>query len=144
VAGTDHVLSKGYLCTGAAAYILGQCVVPVTGSTLDPNQMVIATTGAGAAAAISPIGLVQENVDLVKVQTAKAYATVAIAGIAFGIADGAIAIGAYVKPSGTTAGRLITQAVGAYGQFPIVGWAASPAVNAGDIFTVMLTPGVRI
>ena len=142
MAGTDHLLSKGLLCTGNAAYVLGQCVVPVTGTTLDPNQMVQATVAAGAALAGTPLGLCQENIDLVKVQTAKAYATVAIAGVAFGIAGGAIAMGAAVIPSGTTAGQLISATVGTTGR-PQVGVALSPATNAGDIFTVLLTPGAR-
>jgi hypothetical protein len=142
MAGTDHMLSKAFLCTGNAAYLLGQCVVPVAGSTLDPNQMVQATVAAGAALAASPLGLCQENIDLVKVQTAKAYAAVAISGIAFALADGAIAVGAAVIPSGTTAGRLITATVGTTGR-PQVGVAMTAAVNAGDVFTVLLTPGGR-
>jgi hypothetical protein len=143
VSGTDHVLSKGFLTTGAAAYVLGQCVVPVAGTALDPNQMVIATTGAGGAGATSPLGLVQENVDLVKVQTGKAYATVAIAGIAFGIAGAAIAVGAQVIPSGAVAGQLLTSGALGSTNRPLVGIALSPATTIGDIFTVLLTPGAR-
>src|SRR5258708_1929197 len=112
MAGQDHVLAKGFLCTGAAAYVFGQLVVAVAGTTLDHNQMVQATAGAGAALQPTPLGLCQENIDLTKVQTGKAYASVAIAGIAFGIADAAIAFGAMVKPAATS-GRLISQTLAA-------------------------------
>ena len=137
MAGQDHLLAKGFLCTGAAAYVYGQAVVPVTGTALDPNQIIQAT----AVVTANVIGLCQENMDLVKVQTGKAYVSVALVGIAFGIADGAVAIGAKVVPSVTTAGQLHGTAATGNTQ---VGIAMSSATNAGDIFSVLLTPGVLI
>jgi hypothetical protein len=145
MAGQDHILSKGFLATGSAAYVFGQLVVPVAGTVLDPNQMNIAGT-TWAAGALPPLGLVQENLDLVKVQTGKAYASVAFAGLAFGIAFGAIAVGAVVVPDTTTGGRLKTPTVALSATFqglPAVGIAMTAATTAGDIFSVFLTPGMR-
>ena len=84
MAGQDHLLSKAFLTTGSAAYVFGQCVVAVAGTTLDPNQMVQATTTAGNAQAPTPLGLVQENIDLVKVQTGKAQSNLAASSGTFG------------------------------------------------------------
>jgi hypothetical protein len=150
MAGSDHLLSKAFLCTGAAAYVLGQCVVVVAGTVLDPNQMVKATTGAAAANAPTPLGLVQENIDLVKVQTGKAYATVGLNGIAFGIWSGVgtLSVNAALIPSATVAGSLDAVAVGTTGR-PMVGTyvggggGTSAAAAAGDIISVFLTPGAR-
>jgi hypothetical protein len=142
MAGQDHLLAKAFLTTGAAAYVYGQCVVLVAGTTLDPNQVIQATTGAGAANAVTPLGLCQENMDLVKVQTGKAYISVALAGIGFAIANGAVTIGAALIPSVGVAGRLDAVAVGTTGR-PQVGIAVGTASTAGDIFPVLLTPGAR-
>jgi len=150
MAGQDHLLSKAFLATGSAAYILGQIVVATAGSTLDPNQIVQATTGAGAAQAPTPIGVCAENLDLVKVQTGKAYVSVTIAGTAFVIWDGVgtLAPGCALVPSGSVAGRVAQVAVpSTASQKPVVGiWlgydGASPA--AGDLILCMLTPGARI
>jgi hypothetical protein len=142
MSGQDHILAKAFLCTGASAYVFGQLVVPVAGTTLDPNQMVQATLAAGGAFAATPLGLCQENIDLVKVQTGKAYASVALAGIAFGIAGAAIAMGAAVIPSGAVVGQLLTATPSAAGR-PQVGVALTPATTIGDIFSVLLTPGAR-
>lgn len=152
MAGQDHILAKAFLCTGAAAYVFGQCVVGVAGVALDPNQMIQATTAAGAANAPSPLGLVQENIDLVKVQTGKAYASVAIGGIAYGIWDGVGSLipNAVLTPSATVAGRLAAIAVAASAQKPSVGLyvgdagGTTAAAAAGDIIAVLLTPGARV
>jgi hypothetical protein len=146
MAGQDHVLSKAFLAAVSGfsnAIILGQLVVVSAGTTLDPNQCSLVGTGGGAALQPTPLGLTAENLDLVKIQTGKAYVTVNLAGIAFGIADGAIAVGAAVIPSATTAGRLITSTVGTTGR-PSPGVAVTAATAAGDIFSVLLTPGARV
>ena len=152
MAGQDHVLSKAFLATVAGFtnnIILGQCVVAVdagAGLQLDPNQVALCshTTGGGNTAA-SPVGLALENLDLIKIQTGKAYFSVAIAGIAYGIADGAILSGATVVPSTTTDGQLHSQArANPVAGIPQVGIALSHAAAAGDIFSVLLTPGARV
>jgi hypothetical protein len=112
--------------------------------------MVQATTGANAANAPTPLGLCQENIDLVKVQTGKAYASVAIAGIAYAIWDGVGTLNpaASLIPSGVVAGRLAAVAVGTTGR-PQVGiylgdaGGTTAAAAAGDIIAVLLTPGAR-
>jgi hypothetical protein len=150
MAGQDHILSKAFLTTGSAAYVFGQCVVGVAGTVLDPNQMVQATTSAAAALAATPLGLVQENIDLVKVQTGKAYASVGIAGLAYGIWDGVGTLNpqAALIPSATTAGRLSAVAIGTTGR-PQVGvyvgdaGGVTASAAAGDIIAVLLTPGAR-
>jgi hypothetical protein len=152
MAGQDHVLSKAFLATGAAAYVFGQCVVAVAGTTLDPNQMIQANTTTNLAAfAPTPLGLVQENLDLIKVQTGKAYGTVAIAGIAFGIWDGvgALVYGANLAPSAVLSGRLAVATLAAPAGKPVVGTyiggagGTTAAAAAGDIISVLLTPGAR-
>ena len=152
MAGSDHVLSKAFLTTGSAAYVFGQCVVAVAGTSLDPNQMIQAnTTTSLAAFAPTPLGLVQENIDLVKVQTGKAYANVAIAGIAFGIWDGvgSLVVGANLAPSAVVSGRLAVATLAAPAGKPVVGTyigqsgGVTAAAAAGDIITVLLTPGAR-
>jgi hypothetical protein len=148
MAGQDHLLTKAFLATGSNAYILGQVVVAVAGSTLDPNQMVQATVGAGVALQPAPIGVVTENLDLVKVQTGKAYAGVAIAGVCWVIWDGVGTLGPGVPmvPSAAVAGRVFAgSTIGTTGR-PSVGiWlgydGASPA--AGDLIQILLTPGAR-
>jgi hypothetical protein len=150
MAGQDHLLSKAFLCTGAAAYVFGQCVTSAAGSALDPNQMIQVTAGGGSAFAVSPLGLVQENIDLVKVTTLKAYASVAISGIAYGIYNtGTLTLGTPLIPSVAVAGRLDAVTASAAGR-PQVGYylgdaggAAGTGSAAGDIIAVMLTPGAR-
>jgi hypothetical protein len=143
MSGQDHLLAKAFLATGASAYVYGQLVVPAAGTTLDPNQMAIASHLTTWAGATPPLGLVQENLDLVKVATGKAYASVAIFGVGFGIAGAAIAVGAQVMPSAAVDGQLITSgALGATNR-PMVGIALTAATTIGDIFSVMLTPGAR-
>jgi hypothetical protein len=151
MAGQDHVLAKAFLATGSSAYILGQVVTAVAGTALDPNQCVqCALAGAGANAP-TPLGLATENIDLVKVQTGKAYVNVAIAGIAYGIWDGvgALTPGCSLIPSAAVIGRLAQVAVGTTGR-PCVGVylgdggvVAGGSTAAGDIIAVMLTPGAR-
>jgi hypothetical protein len=149
MAGQDHLLSKGFLATGAAAYVFGQVVVAVAGTALDPNQMIAAPTGAAVALQPSPLGLIQENLDLVKVQTGKAYGTVGIAGIAYGIYNvGTLAYGTPLIPSVGVAGRLDAVTCGVTGR-PQVGiyigggGGVTASAAAGDIIAVLLTPGAR-
>jgi hypothetical protein len=151
MAGQDHLLSKAFLATGASAYILGQVVVAAAGTTLDPNQVVQATTGAGAANQFTPVGVAAENLDLVKVQTAKAYISIVIAGSAFVIWDGVGTLnpGTPLIPSASVAGRVAATTPGSFttGGRPCVGiWlgydGASPA--AGDLILALLTPGARV
>lgn len=151
MAGADHILSKAYLATVAGftnSIVLGQCVIqvdPGAGLQLDENQAALVGTGGGAAAQPAPIGLAAENLDLVKIQTGKAYFNVAVMGVAFGIADGTINAGATVIPSGTTAGRLISATrANPCTSRPQVGVAQTHAAAAGDLFLVLLTPGALV
>jgi hypothetical protein len=143
MSGQDHLLAKAFLATGGAAYVYGQCVTLAAGTALDPNQMVITPITARGITTPAYLGLVQENLDLVKVATGKAYASVALAGVGFGIADGAVAIGAMVCHSVVTAGQLHAVAKTAAGSapLPIMGMAMTTATTAGDIFSVLLMPG---
>jgi hypothetical protein len=149
MAGQDHILSKAFLATTAGftnSIVLGQCVVlvdPGASPQLDPNQVALAGTTAGNAQAASPIGLAAENMDLVKIQTGKAYFNVIVLGVAFGIASAAISVGNAVTPA-TTAGQLAPLTIPATAsQKPVVGIAMTHAAAAGDIFAVLLTPGQR-
>lgn len=138
MAGSDHLLAKGFLASPAGGWsganvVFGQAVKIIAGTTLDPNQADLATAGTDLV-----IGLAQENLDNAKVLTGKAYFSVGIVGIAFGIAGtGGVAIG--VRVAATAGGKLIAAVAGNN----VVGQALA-AANANDIFPVLLTPGVKI
>jgi hypothetical protein len=130
--GPDHILDKGFITTGSTAYALGECVVQ--GSTN--------TSCARATTANSTIlGVCQENLDVVKVNTGKAAVSIRILGISRCLAGGAIARGARV--ANDTNARVVTKAqtAGGTAPTPVVGIALSPASQAGDFIDVLLTPG---
>lgn len=143
--GMDHILSKGFVLSDAVTtpVALGQAMVMAANTaTNSPGQAVQVAPAANGANAFC-IGLAGENIDLIKVQTGKAFVNVALLGITKAIASGAIAAGApvenysgattslagYVQPS-VTAGNAV------------IGIAMEAAVAQGDIIDVLLTPGV--
>jgi hypothetical protein len=164
MAGMDHILSKAFLASSSAtaALTFGQLVVPAAGSLLDPNQAVVAlagATGAGAKAGVL-LGVCQENLDLAKMATGKAYFGVALQGIVDCIWDGVgtpVAGGAIV-PSIQTAGATNngrvafsegTLSTPTFAGLPIVGLCRGSAGDlqsglpaaAGDLFKVELRIG---
>jgi hypothetical protein len=160
----DHILSKGFLASSSAtaALTFGQLVVPAVGTTLEPNQAVVATAGAAGAGAKGGVvlGVCMENLDLAKMATGKAYFNVALQGIVDCIWDGqgTPAVGALVVPSIQTAGATnngrVAFSIGslaspAFVGIPIVGICMGSAGDlqggvataAGDLVKVLLTPG---
>jgi hypothetical protein len=133
--GANYGLSKGFLATGSAAYLIGQAVKLVpSASLLNPAQCLQAT-----AATDLIIGVCQEAVDAAKVTTGKAIVGVAMTGIAKCLAGGVVTPGSYVTADATS--RLVSTAV--VGN-KVVGIALNSAnTAAGDIFDVLLTPGVN-
>jgi hypothetical protein len=129
--GPDHILDKGFVCTGSAAYAFGEAVVQ--GST---NTSCARATSAGSLV----LGVCQENVDAVKVTTGKASAGVRILGITRCIAGGAVARGARVTNDTNARAVAVTRAAAGAQPANVFGVALSPASQAGDTFDVLLTP----
>jgi hypothetical protein len=137
--GANYGLSKGFLMTGSTAVIAGQTVTLAAGSTLQPAQCAITT-----AITNRVLGVLIESLDVAKVTTGKATVGVQLEGIVFCIAGAAVALGAFVSSNAGSAGppdtrgRAITTASTA---IPF-GIALSAAAAAGDMFPVLLTPGL--
>jgi hypothetical protein len=151
--GMDHILSKGFLATGSSAYTFGQVVQQVnltTGplATINQAQCQICPTSAGTAGANSVVlGVCQENLDLVKVQTGKAIIGVAIEGNCKVVWDGTgtPAVGSYIVPSGTVAGQVkFVSSVTTFQGFAVVGTPLTLPAAANDFFDISLAIGDRI
>jgi hypothetical protein len=161
--GMDHILSKAYLATGGSvAYLQFQVMQEVAAVGLVPAAVQICpTSGFGSGV----IGVVQEPLDATKTATGKAFVNVALQGNTKVIWDGttsggspasiAPALGCYVVPSTTVAGRVrcISSAITSLVGIPVVGQLISlpgsplPTFGAnaaaGDLFDVELLPGER-
>lgn len=130
--GADHILSKGFLATGSAAYNMGELVTLAAGSTLAPAQVALANSQGEAV-----IGVVQEDLDVDKVLTGKAIIGVQVMGIALVISGATdITLGAKV-----TAGADARAELALTGDFPF-GIAMDVPAADGDHFHVLLTPGM--
>src|SRR6267378_5526225 len=138
----DYVLDKGFpvLATYNTSDALGvtayRCVALNSSGQIDLN----------ATATAANIGVVQENIDAVKVATGKAVADVRLSGVTFvRLSDtpGAVVIGSKVAASGTSANKGgVKLAVSTNIPLGIViGLAGATAVAAGDLVQVFLTPG---
>jgi hypothetical protein len=144
--GSNYDYSKAFLATGSTAYAFGELVKPAVGATLQPAQC-------ARVSAITDfvLGVAQENLDVAKVLTGKAYIGVALEGAAKVIFDGGTvpAIGDYMTIGSTTqtrVKRLGTQPAngGAFQGFQVVGICFSVPAVAGDIFDIWLTPAMRV
>jgi hypothetical protein len=166
----DHILNKAFLATGGSvAYPIFSVVQQVSAVGLTPAAVQLAPTSAGTAAGSTAIvGVCQEALDAAKTVTGKAFVSVAVAGLTKAIWDGttggttpwatvgvAPALGVYVVPSATVAGRVkFITAPAAFLGFGVIGqlvalpgsplptFGASAA--AGDLFDVDLTIGGRL
>jgi hypothetical protein len=131
--GANYVLSKGFLAVAAGtprAFKMGEVAALSTASTLQPAQVIQAT------AVTEPlIGVIQEDLDLDKLNTGKAYVGVQIMGIAKCKAGGTITLGARVTTD-SNAELIATTTAGQR----VVGIALMAAAD-GDFFDVLLTPG---
>jgi hypothetical protein len=144
MAGANYVLDKPfdvlstYNSSAAAGVLAYRCVVLTTpAGKIDLN----------ATATVFSIGVVQENVDAVKVATGKVVADVRLMGITkVRVSDtpGTILLGSRVAPSGTGANaggvKLAVTSNAVLGI--VVGPVPIGTPAAGDLIDVMLTPGV--
>jgi hypothetical protein len=135
--GGNYVLSKGFLMTGTTAVMRGQLVKMATGSTLDPAQCAIT-----AAITDRTLGVLQEDLDVGKVTTGKAYVGVAILGIAQCIAGEALTAGMRVSSNAGSAGPPDTRGrvIEADATSIPLGIVMTTAAAAGDYVSVLLTP----
>jgi hypothetical protein len=141
--GGNYVLDKGYpvlstynssAATGVQAYRAVKFSVSGSKATVD-----LAT-----AATSQPLGVVQENIDAVKVATGKTVADVRILGITKMVANttpGAIALGSPIMVG--SAGGAVLAATG--GTNYVIGVCVGMTVPggtvaAGDLIDVLLTP----
>ena len=141
----DYVLSKGYpvLSTynsSAAAGVLAYRVVKMSGAG---SGLIDLCTD--ATATTLQVGVVQENVDQVKVATGKAVANVAVMGVAKCVVNatpGTINVGTRVM-CGSTGGVIAAATTGSKVLGICVGATTlTGTIAAGDIIDVQLTPGV--
>ncbi len=135
--GMDHILSKGLVLSDvvATAITLGTPMVMAANTATNSPGQAVQVAPAGSKGAYC-IGLAGENIDLVKVQTGKAFVNVVFLGITKAVADGAISIGSPVVASATLGQINGSPATGNF----ILGIALEAAVAAGDIIDVLLTP----
>lgn len=143
MAGSNYVLDKGfpvlstYNSSAAAGVLAFRGVKVATTGLIDLAVDAVATSG--------NIGVVQENVDAVKVATGKVVVDVRILGISkvvVGVATG-ITIGKRVM-IGTGGAAILAAGAGTsvlgivVGTDPVAG-----TIAAGDIIDVLLTPGAQ-
>lgn len=143
MAGSNYVLDKGfpvlstYNSSAAAGVLAFRGVKVGTNGTIDLAGDAVATSG--------NVGIVQENVDAVKVATGKVVADVRLMGISkvvVGVATG-ITIGKRVM-IGTGGAAILAATAGSsvlglvVGTDPVAG-----TIAAGDIIDVLLTPGAQ-
>jgi hypothetical protein len=129
----DHVLTKSFLATGGSvAYSMGQTVKFAAGSTLQPAQCALATANSDLI-----LGVVMEDLDAAKVNTGKAYVSVAMIGIALCIA-GANNIAAGDRLTVDSSSRVVTSTTATHRS---VGMAMGPSAAIGDYISVFLMPG---
>jgi hypothetical protein len=159
----DHILSKGFLATGSSAYTFGQVVEQVSAatgplSTINQAQCLqypLAASLSALRAGIPVLGVCQENLDLVKVQTGKAIIGIAMQGNVKVVWDGTgtpslnnAVIPSYTGGAGSliAAGNVafVAPTAGTLNGYPVVGTPLTLPAIAGDIFDVQLTPGDRI
>lgn len=127
----DHILSKGFKVTTGKAYQRGLVAQLTAAWTID----------IGTASSQILIGLIEEDLDQVKADTGKAVITVAVQGIARGIASAGITFGQYV--TATTGGKLVAMTKAAAGAQPAraIGIAMQTVTTLNDELDVLLTPG---
>lgn len=142
MAGSNYVLDKGfpvlstYNSSAAAGVLAFRGVKQNTTGLIDLAVDAVATNG--------NIGVVQENVDAVKVATGKVIADVRLMGITkvvVGVATG-ITLGKRVM-IGTGGAAILAATTGSQVLGIVVGTDPSAGtVAAGDLIDVLLTPGV--
>lgn len=138
--GSHYVLNIGIpvLSTynsSAAAGVTANRLVKWSSGKIDLN------TGA----AVYSVGVVQENIDQVKVATGKAIASVCIAGVCkvYVATATSVVLGAKVM-AGTAGGVLLAATTANFVVGIVVGVGQSGTVGAGDLIDIELTPGVLV
>ncbi|SRR6266487_1129069 len=139
----DYILDKGfpvlstYNTSDSAGVTAYRCVTLNSSAQIDLN----------ATATTASTGVVQENIDAAKVALGKTTANVRLIGVTYVRASdtpGSIVVGSKVAASGTSGNKGgVKLAVSTNVPLGIViGMAGATAVAAGDLLTVLLTPGM--
>ena len=103
-------------------------VVPDTGTGFESDVKL-----AGANAAI--IGIAQDGPAVGPAQQVRVRSL----GVSKMVAGGAIAVGALIQTNAS--GQGVTAAAGTTTNLPVIGIARTAAAQAGDLFSIFLTPG---
>lgn len=143
MAGSNYVLDKGFpvLATYNSSSANGVTAFRVvklgTDGTIDLATNATATSG--------NIGVVQENVDQVKVATGKVIADVRVMGISKVVVQTATSLNIGVRVMcGSQGGAILAATAGSEVLGIIVGSnATAGTISAGDIVDVLLTPKVQ-
>jgi hypothetical protein len=138
MAGSNYVLDKGwdvlstYNSSAAAGVTAYRCVTAADTGKIDLNVTATQRT----------TGIVQENIDAVKVATGKVVADVRMMGISkvkVGTTPGTIVMGSLVAPTATGGVKLAVSTNIPVGM--VVGPVPIGTPAAGDLIDVLLTPG---
>ena len=141
--GPQYVLDKGFLATGATAYVFGEIVRAQAGAVMTTtfNSIARATTATVLTTTAELLGVVQEDLDTVRLATGKAEIGVRLLGIARVLSGAAVTAGTFVTNDATARAVTVTKAAGGAQQTLLLGFALTGATAAGQYIDVLLTPG---
>lgn len=145
--GPNYVLDKGFLATGATAYVFGEIVKVVVGTgsfSTTMNSVVRNTTATVLTTADTMLGVVQEDLDTVRLATGKAEVGVRLLGISRVQVGAAVTAGKYVTNDTTARAVAVTKAIAGAQPVPVLGYALTGATAAGQFIDVLLTPGASV
>lgn len=130
---SDYVLDKGYIATGATAYVRGELATKdSTGKKVSRATVVDVLTQ------IVPVG---EDLDTTRLATGKVVINCKVLGVARVLSGAAILVDARVTNDATARAVPRAQTAGGTAPKPVFGIALTPASAAGQEIDVLLTPG---
>lgn len=142
--GPNYVLDKGLLATGATAFAVGEIGKVVVGSgsfSTTANSVSRATVATTNATAGELLVVVMEDLDTVRLATAKAFIGCRFLGVARVQAGAAVTALSYVTNDGTARAVAVTKAIAGAIPTQVLGIALTGAAAAGAHIDVLLTPG---
>jgi|SRR5882757_1506247 len=145
--GPNYVLDKGFLATGATAYAVGEIakVVVGTGAFTTTMNAIVRNSVLGAATTADTMWVVvMEDLDTVRLATAKAFIDCRLMGIARVLVGAAVTAGKFVTADTTARAVPITKAVAGAQPIPALGYALTGNATVGGFIDVLLTPGASI
>src|SRR6266496_1669149 len=134
--GQNYVLSKGFLATGATAYLTGEIGLAIVGggsftTTMNSVQRAVAVSGDTGLLVV-----IMEDLDTVRLATGKAFINCAIQGIVRVKCGATVVAGSRVRSDATSRAVNVARTVG--GPVPVLGIALTGNTVGLDI-DVLLT-----